>query len=61
MAKKEKTPPKKPAISSYWLYASIILFFIGMSFFGRERQHVWATTKRLTFQTFERYLLRWRS
>jgi cell division protease FtsH len=55
MAKKEKTPPKKPAISSYWLYASIILFFIGMSFFGGSDGM--SSDQKINISNFENYLL----
>ena len=54
MAKKEKTPPKKPAISSYWLYASIILFFIGMSLFGGSDSM--SSDQKINISTFENYL-----
>ena len=54
MAKKEKTPPKKPAINSYWLYASIILFFIGMSFFGNSDSM--SKDQKINISTFENYL-----
>ena len=54
MAKKEKTPPKKPAINSYWLYASIILFFIGMSFFGGSDSM--SSDQKINISTFENYL-----
>ena len=55
MAKKEKIPPKKPAISSYWLYASIILFFIGMSFFGGSDSM--SSDQKINISNFENYLL----
>ena len=55
MAKKEKTPPKKPAINSYWLYASIILFFIGMSFFGGSDSM--SSDQKINISNFENYLL----
>ena len=54
MAKKEKTPPKKPAINSYWLYASIILFFIGMSFFGGSDGM--SSDQKINISAFENYL-----
>ena len=53
MAKKEKTPPKKPAINSYWLYASIILFFIGMSFFGGS--YSMSSDQKINISNFENY------
>lgn len=55
MAKKEKTPPKKPAISSYWLYASILLFFIGMSIFSRSDSM--SSDQKINISNFENYLL----
>ena len=54
MAKREKTPPKKPAISSYWLYASIILFFIGMSFFGESNSM--SSDQKINISNFENFL-----
>ena len=55
MAKKEKIPPKKPAIISYWIYASIILFFIGMSFFGGSDSM--SSDQKINISNFENYLL----
>ena len=55
MAKREKTQPKKPGISSYWLYASIILFFIGMSFFGGSDSM--SSDQKINISNFENYLL----
>ncbi len=52
MAKKEKTP--SPKISSYWLYASIALFFIGMSFFNDSE--AMEDGQQINISTFERYL-----
>ena len=52
--KKEKTPPKKPTINSYWLYASIILFFLGMSFFGGGNDL--GEDQKINISTFEHYL-----
>ena len=54
MAKREKTPPKKPSISSYWLYASIILFFIGMSFFGGSNSM--SSDQKINISNFENFL-----
>ena len=54
MAKREKTPPKKPGISSYWLYASIILFFIGMSFFGESNSM--SSDQKINISNFENFL-----
>jgi cell division protease FtsH len=54
MAKREKTPPKKPGISSYWLYASIILFFIGMSFFGGNNSM--SSDQKINISNFENFL-----
>ena len=54
MAKREKTPPKKPGISSYWLYASIILFFIGMSFFGQSNSM--SSDQKINISNFENFL-----
>ena len=54
MAKREKTPTKKPGISSYWLYASIILFFIGMSFFGESNSM--SSDQKINISNFENFL-----
>ncbi|MBJ34187.1 MAG: peptidase M41 [Flavobacteriaceae bacterium] len=54
MAKKEKTPPKKSAINSYWIYASIILFFVGISFFGGGNSM--SSDQNINISTFENYL-----
>ena len=54
MAKREKTPPKKPGISSYWLYASIILFFVGMSFFGESNSM--SSDQKINISNFENFL-----
>ena len=54
MAKREKTPPKKPGLSSYWLYASIILFFIGMSFFGESNSM--SSDQKINISNFENFL-----
>jgi len=54
MAKKEKTPLKKPSINPYWFYGSIVLFFLGMSFFGDGNGI--GEDQKINISTFERYL-----
>ena len=54
MAKKEKTPPKKPALNPYWLYGSIVLFFLGMSFFGGGNGI--SEDRQINISSFERFL-----
>ena len=54
MAKKEKTPPKKPALNPYWLYGSIVLFFLGMSFFGGGNGI--SEDQQINISSFERFL-----
>ena len=31
---KKNTDPKKPKFSAYWIYAAIIIFFLGLNFFS---------------------------
>ncbi len=54
MSKNEKKQPKKPALNPYWLYGSIALFFIGMSFFGSGDNL--GDNQNINISTFERYL-----
>jgi len=54
MSKNEKKQPKKPILNPYWLYGSIALFFIGMSFFGGGKSL--GDNQNITISTFERYL-----
>ena len=54
MAKKEKTPTKKPALNPYWLYGSIVLFFLGMSFFGGGNGI--SEDQQINISSFERFL-----
>ncbi len=54
MAKNEKTPPKKPALNPYWLYGSIVLFFLGMSFFGGGDGL--GEDQKINISRFERFL-----
>ena len=53
MAKKEKTPNKKPNLSSYWLYGLIAVFFISMSYFNNGGV---SSDRRINISTFERFL-----
>ncbi len=54
MAKNEKTPPKKPALNPYWLYGSIVIFFLGMSFF--RGGNGLSEDQKINISTFERFL-----
>ena len=54
MSQKEKTPPKKPALNPYWLYGSIVLFFLGMSFFGGGNGI--SEDQQINISSFERFL-----
>lgn len=54
MAKNEKTPPKKPALNPYWLYGSIVIFFLGMSFF--RGGNGLGEDQKINISTFERFL-----
>ena len=54
MAKKEKAPNKKPSISSYWLYALIAAFFVGMSYFNNSDSM--SERQQINISTFEKYL-----
>ena len=54
MAKNEKTPPKKPALNPYWLYGSIVLFFLGMSFFSGGDGL--GEDQKINISRFERFL-----
>ena len=54
MAKKEKNPLKKPALNPYWLYGSIVLFFLGMSFFGGGNGI--SEDQQINISSFERFL-----
>ena len=54
MAKNEKKSPKKPALNPYWLYGSIVLFFLGMSFFGGG--DALGEDQKINISTFERFL-----
>ena len=54
MAKKEKTPNKKPTLSSYWLYGLIAAFFISMSYFNISDGL--SNDQQINISTFERFL-----
>jgi cell division protease FtsH len=54
MAKKEKTPNKKPMLSSYWLYGLIAAFFISMSYFNNSDGL--SNDQQINISTFERFL-----
>lgn len=54
MSKNEKTPPKKPSVNPYWFYGAIVLFFLGMSFFGGGDGL--GEDQKINISEFERYL-----
>lgn len=52
--KKDKKPEiKKPKFSAYWIYAAILLVFVGIQFFGSGS---WAQPAKTTQAEFEKYL-----
>ncbi|OAB76194.1 ATP-dependent zinc metalloprotease FtsH [Cochleicola gelatinilyticus] len=51
--KDNKPEKKKPKFSAYWLYAAILLGFIGIQFFGGGS---WAQPEKTTQSQFESYL-----
>lgn len=54
MSKNEKIPPKKPALNPYWFYGAIVLFFLGMSFFGGGDGL--GEDQKINISKFERFL-----
>lgn len=54
MSKNEKTPQKKPALNPYWFYGAIVLFFLGMSFFGGGDGL--GEDQKINISEFERFL-----
>lgn len=53
MAKENKTPPKKPRFSSWWIYGLIAVLLIGFQFFGSGNL---ASTKKTTTSELQEYL-----
>jgi len=55
MAKKQpnnKLEPKKPKFSAYWIYAAIIIIFLGLNYFGGGGFSEPAKTNPAEFETF---------
>lgn len=53
MANEDKKPEvKKPKFNAYWIYAAIILVFLGIQFFGGSSWTQPAQTTQAEFQTF---------
>jgi len=55
MAKKQpnkKVEPKKPKFSAYWIYAAIIIIFIGLNYFGGGGFSEPSKTNPAEFETF---------
>jgi len=54
MAKKQpsKAEPKKPKFSAYWIYAAIIIIFIGLNYFGGGGFSEPSKTNPAEFETF---------
>ncbi|SDR66620.1 cell division protease FtsH [Gillisia sp. Hel1_33_143] len=54
MAKKQpsKAEPKKPKFSAYWIYATIIIIFIGLNYFGGGGFSEPSKTNPAEFETF---------
>jgi cell division protease FtsH len=53
MAKENKTPPKKPRFSSWWIYGLIAILLIGFQFFGSGNL---SSTKKTTTSELQEYL-----
>lgn len=49
---KKKIDPKKPKFSAYWIYAGIIIIFLGINFFGGSGFNEPAKTNPAEFQQF---------
>src|SRR5690606_30694523 len=57
MAKKQtnkKLEPKKPKFSAYWIYAAIIIIFLGINFLGGGGFNEPAKTNPAEFESFLR-------
>ena len=54
MANENKKPDmKKPRFNAYWIYAAIIMIFLGIQFFGGNS---WSQPNKTTQAEFENYL-----
>ena len=54
MAKKNSKTPPKPKFNSYWIYAGIALFFLGLNFLSTGDDT--GDGQQINISTFERYL-----
>ena len=54
MAKKSSKTPPKPKFNSYWIYAGIALFFLGLNFLSSGDDT--GDGQQINISTFERYL-----
>lgn len=50
---KKKLQPKKPKFNTYWIWAALIMLFIGINIFGGNK---WAQPAKTTQAEFEKYL-----
>ncbi len=50
----KKLEPKKPKFSAYWIYAAIIIIFLGINFFGGGGFNEPAKTNPAEFESFLR-------
>lgn len=49
----KKTPPKKPRFNTYWIWAALIMLFIGVNIFGGNK---WGQPTKTTQAEFEKFL-----
>ena len=49
----KKIPPRKPRFNTYWIWAALIMLFIGINIFGGNK---WAQPTKTTQVEFEKYL-----
>lgn len=49
----KKIPPRKPRFNTYWIWAALIMLFIGINIFGGNK---WAQPTKTTQAEFEKYL-----
>ncbi|WGK63835.1 ATP-dependent zinc metalloprotease FtsH [Croceiramulus getboli] len=54
MSNDKKTSPKKPKFSAYWIYAAIILVFLGLNFFSGSSS--FTDSPKTTVYQFKQYL-----
>ena len=49
----KKTQPRRPKFNTYWIWAALIMLFIGINIFGGNK---WAQPSKTTQAEFEKYL-----